>query len=243
MDTIIFDGGVAICKKAKPYRDSPDEEFPVESLAEFLNCDVELRPGTTLRHIWAYLEQDAEFFGRVFRQAMGGFPIEAYITQGQRPVTDNEEDEDPDNRMEILEVYWDADVWDDKFEVFASFHGRGKHKWINADGVQEIGECGYAVEYTPVNELLDYPLLLDPQFNIIDKENNYETMWSGTRAWTVYDLYYAILYEITFCGTPDDQVRRVAELDQRLAEAKDAVARGDVHPIEDLFEDDDGENT
>lgn len=242
MDTIVFDGGVAICKKCKPYRDSPDEEFPVESLITFLNCDVELKPGTTLRHVWNYLEHDAEFFGQVFRQAMGGFPVDAFVKQAKKPVTDTEEEEDPDNRMEALEVYWDADVWEDKFEVFASFHGTGRHKYQDANGNEIVGDCGYAVEFSPINELLDYPLLLDPQFNITDKENNHETLWSGTRAWTVYDMYFAILYEITFVGTPDDQIRRVADLDQRLAEAKDAVAEGRVHPIEELFEDLDEDN-
>lgn len=236
MDTIIFENGIAICKKAKPFRDSPDEEFPVESLVEFLNCDVELQAGTTLRHVWTCLERDAAFFGRVFRQAMGKFPIEAYIKQSQRPVTDDKDEENPNNRMEVLEIYWDVDVKEDKFEVFACFHGRGKHEWTNADGVKKVVECGYAVEYTPLNELLDYPLLLNRQFNVIDEEND-ATIWSGTREWTVYDLYYAILFEITFCGTPDDQLRRVAELDQRLAETKDAVARGDVQSIEDMFED------
>lgn len=239
MDTIIFDGGTAICKKQKAMRDDPEIEFPVESLAEYFNCVVKLKPGTTFRHVWKYLEQDAEFFGQVFSQAMGRFPIYAYVEQGKKPH-EPEENEDPDHSMHALEVYWDVGVWEDKFKEFASFHGTGRHKYQDADGNEIVGDCGWAVEFTPVNELMYYPLLLDDKFVIID-EKTHKPIWSGTREWTVYEMYYAILYEITFVGTPDDQVRKMADLDQRVAEAKDAITRGDTYPMDALLDDEDEE--
>ena len=66
MDTVIFDGGIAICKRDKPYIDSPEEEYQIDSLCAYLNCPVEIKPGTTLRHVWQYLEKDAPFFNMVF---------------------------------------------------------------------------------------------------------------------------------------------------------------------------------
>jgi hypothetical protein len=99
-----------------------------------------------------------------------------------------------------------------------------------------ISEGGWAVEYTPVNELLDYPFALNVKFDITDKNNKYyNKIWSGEHAWTVYDMYHAILDEISFLGTPDDQMRAIAELDQRFAEAMDAAAAENLRPIDELF--------
>jgi len=50
-------------------------------------------------------------------------------------------------------------------------------------------------------------------------------LWKGHKDWTVYDMYSAILHEITFCGLPEDQIRHLAEIDQRIAEAKDWMKR------------------
>jgi hypothetical protein len=132
MDTIIFDGGIAICKKCRYRRDDPEEEYPVESLTDYLNCLVELKPGTTLRHVWQFLERDIEFFDRVFHHALGRFSLQVYIDQARKPVHKNE-DIDPDHSMSSLEVYWSAEVWRGEFSIHTNFGGLGRQKWKDAD--------------------------------------------------------------------------------------------------------------
>lgn len=227
MDTIMFDGGVAICKSD----DDPEIEFPVDSLVEYLGCPVVLKAGTTLAHVWAYLERDADFFGTVFRQAMGNFSIDLYIKQAKKPDA-SREDEDPQNCMVGLEAGWDAEIWEDEITISTDFRGIGPQK--APDGAL-IEDGGWAVEMTPINELLSYPFRLDEEFIVCDRSTkDYKELWKGKREWTVYDMYFAILFEITFCGTPNDQIRRVAELDQHMAEAQDAAAEGNLINADEL---------
>ncbi len=226
MDTIVFDSGVAICKREPETRDDPEIEFPVDSLIHYLNSPVVLKPVTTFAHVWDYLERDAEFFGNVFYQAMGGFSIQEYIKQARKPHTPDE-DEDPQNCMVGLSVGWATDIWEDEINIFTDFGGFGPQTIPNGDGTERVIEGGWAVEMTPINELLHYPLSLDDGFVVREESTkDYKELWKGKREWTVYDMYYAILFEITFCGVPNDQIRKVAELDQTMAEVKDAVAKG-----------------
>lgn len=209
MDTVIFKNGTAFCQRERAHRDDSEIEYPIDSLSSYLNCDVVLEEGTTLRHVWQYLDKDTDFFDLVFCQALGHYPLKIYLEQARRSSS-------PDTRdgMTHLIAYWSTEKWEKEIDFSPCFGGKG-----TLDGQ----ECGFAVEFTPINDLLDYPFILDDTAKIVDGKRGFKTIVEGKHKWTVYDMLFAILFEISFVGTPNDQLRMISDLDQRLAEAKENI--------------------
>ena len=155
----------------------------------------------------------------VFRQTMGRFDIAHYIEQSKKPSRDRSEDA-PDNSIHFLEVYWDVFWGTTETEILikAEFHGRG-----NIRQGSDVFPTAYGVDFTPINNLLDYPLSLNNEF-VISRRNDdnltHNILFEGTKEWTLYDVLHAILNEITFHGTPADAIAKGAELSQIVANAK-----------------------
>ena len=222
--------------------DSEDNN-PLTSLAPYLNSEIELDENTTFEHVWNYLEKDVEFFDTVFFDALGKHPLKDYIEQSKNARSE-EKDEDPTDSMKFLELRWSTDIIDDETgEIFigTDFGGVGPHEYNDGSGkIIRDEDCSYAVEFTPVQDLLAYPLKLDKEF-IIQKydhksPNGVKIIFKGVRKFTVYDLFHGILWEISFLGSPENQLQEIAGLDQNLAEAKDAVKEGLIEKFKTLDE-------
>lgn len=223
MDTIIFKDGVAIFKRNPAYVDEAEVEYPVESLIRYLGCVVELSEGTTVEHIWSYLEHDADFFNNVYAQAIGNFPLKLFIDQFHKPSAELDH-EGPTK----VELYWHGEIWEGEISIFPSCHGK------------DDKGGGWAIEFTAINDLKSFPIILDDELEIYDMDapldkDGMKPIWKGKKDWTVYDMYFAFLYEMTFCGSPEDQVRQLADLDQRLADAKEQLRTGTANFVK--FED------
>lgn len=225
IDKIIFRNGTAYFVKDKHFVYEPYKEFPVDSLIQFMNCVVELDENTTFEHVWNYLERDVEFFNTLFFRALGGFDLNEYVEQFHKPSKDPNDYEDPNHRMVGLSLGWDGDVWEGKLNIFTDFGGYGPHKMPNGEFIEDMG---YGVELTPINDLKHYPLKLEKKFVIRSEENGYKELLVAEKEWSVYDMYYGILFEISFIGTPNDQLRSIADLDQRQAEVVDYLKK---HPL------------
>jgi hypothetical protein len=94
------------------------------------------------------------------------------------------------------------------------FHGIGEP--------DEHGGRAYAIEFTPINEFKALPLKLNTSYKVEDTSDvqNVKTIFEGTKAFTVYDVIAAILYEITFCGSPEKRDEQMAEIMQSSEEIK-----------------------
>lgn len=224
MDKIILQNGVTI---GILFDKDQQIEHQVESLVKHLDCEIELAAGTTLRHLWQYIEQDVEFFNLVFARALGYHQLNTFVSQSKQ--TPNEEENDTENIMLGLEVCWTASIYEGTLEIATEFVGYGTSKVRDPGGNESIIECKYAVDLSPINDLLDYRLRLNDEITLHDKQKlsrqktTKKQIWQGKKKWTVYELLYAIFEEISFHGTPKDQLRRLADLDQRLASAKDYI--------------------
>jgi hypothetical protein len=90
----------------------------------------------------------------------------------------------------------------------------------------------WAVEMTPLVELLNLPLRLNPEVIVSEddtKSGNYmkrlETLRMSTP--TLVQLVHGILWELSFCGGPEDMLEKKEELKQLMAEVDDAIEKGD----------------
>lgn len=230
MDKIVFRNGKAIAISIPTHKDEEEQEHEIESIVPYLTCPVTIE-SATFANIWRYLEHDAEIMGLVFSDAMGHFSIKPYIDQSHRPSDGDGEAEDNNNRIEYLVCGWGGTICEGKLDIYTDFGGFGPITIQDTDGkiTEETYQGSWGIEFTTINKLMHYPLKLNEKIEIYEEHYGgpaayrEDLTWSGTKEWTVYDMYYAILYEITFCGLPNDQVLKVAELDQSLAEARDWI--------------------
>ena len=113
-----------------------------------------------------------------------------------------------------LGVYWSVDCRDGEIEEMPCFHGIGEP--------DEHGGRAYAIEFTPINEFKALPLKLNTNYKVEDTSDvqNVKALFESTKAFTVYDAITAVLYEITFCGSPQKRDERRAEIMRRADEVK-----------------------
>lgn len=214
----------------------PEEE--IDSLLPYLNSAIKLSPETTFGDFWKFVEIDQDIYSLIFNHSLGGHNLSVYSEQIKKPGRDRT-DENPNNSIHHLFVGWGAEsnTYDGKknFHLFPDFGGWGKH----TDDNGEIYDTSFAVEFTPVNDLKDYVLFLKEEIEceICDLDSNSprerETINLGAKEFTVYDVLNGIFHEMTFVGYPDEQVNRMQELDQSVAEAKANLEN--LIPFEDII--------
>lgn len=190
------------------------EESEVDSLQPFLNEAVELSDDFTLSDLFYFIEREVAFFNLVFASQLGHFPLKLFIEEYKKPVPEKKDDDEVD----YLEVSSCAELqeWGD-IDIYLDFHGMGEK-----DGI-----C-YAVEFTPLNELKQYPLCIDKTFKMYDmrKTDSLCLIIEGKRYFTVYEMIGCILDEISFCGAPEQRDEHFKKILSDTEEMRE-VAKGD----------------
>ena len=190
---------------------------------------VEEMTGTTFGNFWNWLTKDpalTELVGRIYAEPMGHFSIAHYVAQSKLP---RKPPKDPDfiDRMQRLELYWGAEDTDGKLETMPCFHGWGE--WD--DEYTPKGTMGgFAVEFTPLNELMEYPLILVEEFEVqgfafktpapADWKYGFSPapIYKGLLKYSLSEVILGILYEITWAGTDGSML-------DEILEAKDKVIK------------------
>lgn len=213
MNTISFESGQAFVLNSQK-----ETKIEISSLAGYLNSLIEIDDKTTFHQLWKYIEKDQEFFSLVFSEAMGEYSISDYIEQMNKPGS-VEEEIDEENHIDYLQCYWHAELYENKLDLYPAFDGVGPCSDSCRDGVDGTN---WSIDFIPINNLKHYPIVLNKKVDIydIDKEDINPSL-SATKEWTVYDVLYCILYEISFNGSPLDQLKNLAKLDQIMSEVKD----------------------
>lgn len=117
--------------------------------------------------------------------------IDEFHAQAREPQRTDE------NPMEYLEVCWSKMVGD--FYPSTDFHGFGKeppdYEFPNGTGL-----IRYSVSYTPLYNLADIPLRLNPVHN------------GKTRYFTLLEVLDAIYDDISFMGGPQDNIEFLEDM-------------------------------
>lgn len=207
-------------------RDERQEE--VDSLVPFLGCKVEIVEGTTLENIFNFIALDSHLLGTIFGQELGFHDLDQYIEQMNKPG--DFEDEEP---LVKLVISFGAEIMDGEIVIGSDLSGVRIGK--NEAGV--VGEMYCAVEFTPINNLKHLPVVIEQDFPISDFDHPEKfDFWNGKRLHsTLWEFLGAILFEISFLGNVQDQLKKIGELDQLIADAKQQLKEGKLHRLN--FED------
>lgn len=177
----------------------------------------------------------------------------SYIPQYWAEAEDKPFDED-DRDIEYLEIYWwgSKSTWEGKREDGStwSFHGMGREGEIPQDIIDHYDEKeiaklreegyrqAYAVEFTPIYNLADYPIKLSNKLHITDYDadprDNMDMDVDMTPSITLIELLYGIFWELSFLGSPEERDEKNEDLMQRVQDIKDGKV--EMIPWEDVKE-------
>lgn len=226
------------------------EEFEeLDSLLTVMNTTIQLEEGTLFKHVWEYIEKDYDIFNVLFTDSLGSFDLNNWIEHAKIPHEKSESERNSEKTgvgMHKLQCYWNYSVMQDDYSQFkGEFGGWGTHVWETwengAKVKDEIQECAYGLSFTPINAILDYPFELKEEVKI-----NHLEIWDGKKYsfpklkpeintkkyWTPYLMIEAILWEISFMGTPQQQDEKYDEIKETVDKVKSGEFK--TYPIEDL---------
>ena len=193
----------------------------IDNVIPYLTEVIEIDDKFTLEDFFKIIEKDIELYEVVFSSHLGHHSLKPFIDDIHKEVGIKEDDME----VEYLECKWYAELanWGDgkEFEINVDFHGWGS--WYDEYlKKREIG--GIAIEYSPLSELKKLQLKLNENFILYDGKT-YKTIRKGKRKFTVYDVFGAILDELSFAGEPEDRDETFKEVKDTVSEAKERIKK------------------
>ena len=187
-------------------------------ILSFLTELVELGESVTFKRIFEIISANSDLFNIVFYSSLGGYPIEPYL---------HEIENIPTNKTEIkfLELYWSCDKYEGELSITPCIHG------VGAGDNNDI--IAYAIDFTSLNDLQNLNLRLNDELVISEfKENKTEgedrliINNMGKMKYTLFDLFNAILSEISFHGGPNDKIEAFKNLEKDVESAQQEFDTG-----------------
>ncbi len=228
----------------------------VKSIIPYLNEEIHIDSEITLEDLFAIVAVDEEIMNIVFGSHLGNHELRPYLDEVKKEcMPESREEMDYIEFTWVAEQFNYKDFYE-KFkgeEGQDSFLGKlGKLKEPDEDEVTEItiyidvhawgkfepqedeiyekGEellthTSYAIEFTPIYRMKHLPIKLDKAF-ILRKEDGETVLVEGQRDFTVFEIFGAILSEISFAGLPeerDEQWKDVIDTAEEYKEREDNI--------------------
>lgn len=184
-----------------------------------LSDELQLSNDLTFRDFFNHLMREKTDLNKAFFSTLRGYKIEDYkhdlTTQGKKPRSTG---------LRSVQVGWRVEVTKDGLEIRHDFQGVGQE----GGGNRENGiETTYGLSLTPLYEYCDLPFRLNERFVIEDYQGKkVKEVLKSKRLFTVFEVLDAILYEITWDGTPQQRDKRAKKLMKRLKKAEKQIAEG-----------------
>jgi hypothetical protein len=211
------------------------KEEGVNSLAPYLQLIVEEVVDFTFGDLWRLIEKDRDFYEKVFKEAMGGWPLEPFM----KDAASYHERQEEDVKFRFIEIIHRGEINDySKDEelselgvsttIYEDIYGIG----TGDDGTGKVAQdIAWSLSFRPISELMDIPLRLNEEFKLYltvnksGKSFERSAIDGGRYGFSVYQILEAVLDEITFHGAPTDRSATLADMDQKVAEIKNGTAK------------------
>jgi len=203
-----------------------------DSLIPYLCDELVIEKGVTFEDFFNIILKHHEIYSEVFYSHLSGVPLSDFFKEWAQP------DKSKRDNMKKLVVSWDGMEFFKEEELLDKEKGMLEIHWLpsfGGEGKDKDGnEVGYAVEFTPLNELKKYPLELVENTRVYNIKND-KTYVFFERMLTVYDVLSAIFYEITFVGSPtkrsdklDDIVNTQYDIEKEFEAKQEAKSLDDI---------------
>jgi hypothetical protein len=208
------------------------EILPIDEIVNFLSDSVELGESVTFKRLFEIVSANLIKFNDIFYSSLGGYALEPYLQEIENNPTEI-------NEFDHLEIHWFCDKYDDELNICPSLHG-----------VSIKEEITYALDFTSLNnlknfvvkinesvELYDYKMIKENKDDVLDIKDTLIEL--GNKAFTLFELFNSIFYEISFHGGPQDKKERESEIMGSIDEVKDNLEEYDPEKFttfEDMME-------
>ncbi len=223
-----------------------DSDHPVDTnvagrAVEYLYEPVTLDPRLTLGDVFMLLD-NCLTLRKVFRRDFAE-ELCAEARKGPCPQSRGNDPEDVAG-VEYLELYWSWGV-DTATKAYScvhrlDLHGVGRVLEVDAQtyGVKAGERINWSVSLTPMRELLDLPLRLRDTFDITEDDIDAKAYGDAVDSARCPDallgqVIHGVLYELSFHGSPEQQVEFHDELMARKTEVDAGTAT--LIPADDVF--------
>ena len=145
--------------------------------------------------------------------------------------------------IEYLEIYWEG-YKATQSDFSWSFHGIGKKGRISEDIVKycklskkdkEEYREKYALDFSPIYSLADYPIKICNQLSVIDEDakNSVDTYVKidCQPSITLIELLHVIFWEISFNGPPEERNESMKKLKGMAKELDKAIKEGRLDEV------------
>jgi len=191
---------------------------------------VSFEADVTLDDVFIFLEKEPEICDMIFENCY----IKDYVAHWKKLdrskiVTDHSYD--PDG-IEYLQVYWAPDLFTyaGKTEISglsrACFDGQGfllkEDKFEDEEKTYKLysedTRINWGVDFSPLETLLDLPIVLNTQFKIIEEWNRGKdphkltTIIDCNRNFSFHEVVEAIMWELSFYGIEEDKLAKGVEI-------------------------------
>ncbi len=179
-----------------------------------MNDFVEMAENVTFGDFFKLLIKEQKHMDLIFAASLYGVPFGLLIKDFNRKTKPS------DDEIRHLEIYWFVDFDDDGLSIESDLHG------ISRKENNDYDEIPFGLDFIPITELKNYPLKLNENLEIRDYSRVREVdnlVLRTTKKFTLYEIIHAILYELTWYGTPEkrddegqsilDEVRKIKTVD------------------------------
>jgi hypothetical protein len=173
------------------------------TISELLRSPVEFSEDLTIYGFMKQLEPFVDEIDELFVSSSLGYSLKKYLDVLDKKT---KKDDFVDN-INFVEFYWSAEIYDDEFTEYCSFHGIGLED-----------EISYGLDFSPIYKWCHLPFVLNTDYEIYNLYKNNEPIMILKKDFTVYNLLDGFIYELTFNGSPDEQLE---EFEKILSEIED----------------------
>jgi len=192
-------------------------KIPVDILFRYLGDTVTLDKGVTFGTIMELLHENDALTNIVFGNTLGSYDFDLFYQDYLKPIPKSGEN---DYKSEYLEVYYYPDLFKyEKNERFELNHVWGFHL------IKPKEDITYSISLSALSELKKHPLRINYQVDMIPYDSTkkitkkslttplLQTTMDGVK---LFDVLWAILYEISWHGAPNKRDEFAKELTDRV---------------------------
>ncbi len=112
--------------------------------------------------------------------------------------------------------------------------------WRIEDSIDFCGvgeDTNYAIEFSPLDKLLDYEVKIDPAIIVIEQSGDltdysditekYQDFRGKDDTFSLFEFVRYIIWELSFCGTPEDRENKNSEIQESIDKAMEELGEGE----------------
>jgi len=163
----------------KDYNDFIEKEMINEELMFHFYDSICLERGITLKDLFLLVKKHVDALSLIVGCPFLDDLVEEALSS---PVKSRDK-----IGMVVLKLSWFSFIEQDKIYECLRFYG--------------MGNDSYSLEFTPINELVFYPLILDEEYIIVGEKE--EEKFKSSKDFKLIDLLRGVIDELSYMGPPD----------------------------------------